>query len=195
MKISDILETEPLSKALRNALIFAHERHLDNLSSWLQLELDSYYSSNSAMSEAITVPEYRTVVGAHYNDFGQRWHLDAEFSFINEMRLREGVSQLEDLRDSRQTCALQDPTLIELIAEHLHVKVSSFHVDRSQITGVLSNIRSELFRKLQEKEVSESGSHSDSEGKKDSIFMLEPNFYGIGIKLLPLWDRVKSRKR
>jgi AbiTii len=195
LKISDILETEPLSKALQRARIFAQERGARDLTSWLQLELDGYYDSNDAMNDSITVPKYRTVVGAHYNDFGQRLQLKSDLAFVNEIRLREGVEALESLKDTRQTVVLQDMQTNELIAQHLEVQVSTFHLDKAQIIGVLSQIRSELFRRVQFLAGS-TPSGRNNEGTKDQeIVMLSPNFYGVGVNLRALWHRVKPSKR
>jgi hypothetical protein len=149
MKLNDILEIEPLSKALQRTLRLAHEHGTNELAMWLQLELGGYYDSNSAMNTSITVPKYRTIVGAHFNIYGQRLQLPHDLSFVNEMRLREGVEALESLRDTRQTVVLQDPTMIGLIAKHLKVEVATFHFDSVELVQVLSQIRTELFSKAQ----------------------------------------------
>ena len=76
MKLNDILETEPLSKALQRALRLAHEHGARGLATWLQLEIGGYYDSNSAIvNNTITVPKYRTIVGTHFNIYGQRLQL------------------------------------------------------------------------------------------------------------------------
>jgi hypothetical protein len=196
LKISQIIETEPLSKALRRALALAQERKADEFARWLQLELDGYDSSNRAMTNSVIVPPYRTVVGAHYNDFGQRFQPPAELWYMNEMRLRNGVESLEALRDSRQTIVLQDMTTIELFAEHLQLQVSTFHFDRAEIVGVLSQIRSELFRQIRTLRSADSDHPQEEPGaKSEEVLMLSPNFWGIGLHLRPLWHRLKPKKR
>lgn len=191
LKISDILETEPLSKALQYARIFAQERGESDLASWLQLELDGYCATNDATNNSITVPKYRTVVGAHYNDFGQRLQLQSDLAFINETRLREGVESLESLKDTRQTLVLQDMKSIELIAQYLKVQVSTFHIDKAQIIGVLSQIRSELFRRMQLVDPTLSGRNDESTNDQE-ILLLSPNFYGIGVNLRALCHRIRG---
>jgi hypothetical protein len=195
LTISQILETEPLSKALRRAVAFVQERNAHELVSWLQLELDGYHSSNKAMTDSVVVPPYRAVVGAHYNEFGQRFQPPAELWFVNEMRLREGVESLESWRDSRQTIVLQDPSTIELFAQHLHIEVATFHFDRAEIIRVLSQIRSELFRQIQAVKGKVSLAQEESGTKNEEVLMLSPNFNGIGIHLRPLWHRLKPKKR
>jgi hypothetical protein len=52
-QIREILEIEPSSEALRRALALRMSASLMNLHKWLQVELDGYYNSNSAMNENI----------------------------------------------------------------------------------------------------------------------------------------------
>ena len=68
MKLNEVLETEPLSKAIQRTLRLAQEYGADELATWLQLEIGGYYDSNSVMNSSVTVPKYRTVVGAHFNN-------------------------------------------------------------------------------------------------------------------------------
>ena len=44
------------------------------------------------MNNSFTVPSYRAVAGARYSAFGQRLQLQPDLSFVNEMRLLEGVA-------------------------------------------------------------------------------------------------------
>lgn len=194
MKLNDILELEPLSKALQRTLRLAHERGAIELAAWLRLEIGGYYDSNSAMNNNITVPKYRTVAGAHFNIFGQRLQLPHNLSFVNETRLREGVEALESLRSSRQTVVLQDPTMIGLIEHRLNVEVATFHFDRSELVQVLSQIRGELFVKAQvlagvepKQKISEAFDHEE-------IMMLKPNIHGIGVDLRAFWRKLTRGK-
>lgn len=190
MKLNDILGIEPLSKALQRTLRLAHEHEASDLATWLQLEIGGYYDSNSAMNSAITVPKYRTIVGAHFNIYGQRLQLQPDLSFINEMRLREGVEALESLKDSRQTVVLQDPTMIGLIAQHLKVEVVTFHFDSVGLVQVLSQIRAELFSKAQVLASTSSRRSIAKSADSEEVIILSPNFYGIGVNLRSLWRRV-----
>jgi len=149
MSLNEILCSEPLSKALQQTLRLALERQATELATWIQLELGGYYDSNGAMNESITVPKYRTVVGSHFTPSGQRLQVQSDLSFVNEMRLREGVAALESLRDTRHTVVLQDPTTIALLAHHLKVQVSTFQFDSSALAQVLSQIRTELVARAQ----------------------------------------------
>jgi AbiTii len=194
MKLNDILEIEPLSKALQRTLRLAHEHGTNELATWLQLELGGYYDSNSAMNTSITVPKYRTIVGAHFNIYGQRLQLPHDLSFVNEMRLREGVEALESLRDTRQTVVLQDPTMIGLIAQHLQVEVATFHFDSVELVQVLSQIRTELFSKAQVFADSLPKQMTAKSADCEEIVMLKPNIHGIGVDLRALWRKATRGK-
>jgi len=145
MKLSEVLEIEPLSKALQCTLRLAQEQRADDLAKWLQLEIGGYYPTNS--HSTITAPKYRAVAGAHLNIFGQRVKVRPGSSSVNEMCLREGVEALESFGDSRQTIVLRIPNHAGLIAEQ--GEAATFHFDPVEVTQVLSQIRSELFRRAQ----------------------------------------------
>lgn len=194
MKLNDILETEPLSKALQRALRLAHDHGASELATWLQLEVGGYYDSNSAMKSTITVPKYRTIVGAHYNNYGRRLQLPHDLSFVNEMRLREGVEALESLRDSRQTVVLQDPTMIRLIASHLKVEVATFHFDSVELVQVLSQIRAELLSKAQVLADAPLERKTANRTDSEEVLMLKPNLHGIGVDLRVLWRKATRGK-
>lgn len=194
MNFNDILEIEPLSKALQRTLRLAHEHGASELATWLQLEIGGYYDSNSAMNSTITVPKYRTVVGAHFNLYGQRLQLQPDLSFVNEMRLREGVEALESIRDTRQTVVLQDPTMIRLIAQHLKVEVATFHFDSVELVQVLSQIRAELFSKAQALANAPSKRKTAKSGDTEEILILKPTIHGIGVDLRALWRKATRGK-
>jgi hypothetical protein len=145
MKLKEVLEIEPLSKALQCTLTLAQEQGANELAKWLQLEIGGYYASNS--HSVIAVPEYRAVAGAHLNIYGQRLKAQPGSSSISEMRLREGVEALESLRDSRQTIVQQVPTVAGWIAQP--DEAATFHFEPVELVQVLSQIRSELSRRVQ----------------------------------------------
>jgi AbiTii len=194
MTLNDVLEIEPLSKALQRTLRLARENGASELATWLQLEIGGYYDSNSAMNSSITVPKYRTIVGAHFNIYGQRLQLQHDLSFVNEMRLRDGVEALESLRDSRHTVVLQDPTMIGLIAQHLKVEVATFHFDSVELVQVLSQIRAELFSKAQVLADAPLKKKTTKSADNAEIVMLKPNIHGIGIDLRALWRKATRGK-
>ncbi len=194
MKLNDVFEIEPLSKALQRTLRLAHENGASELATWLQLEIGGYYDTNSAMNSDITVPKYRTVVGTHFNIYGQRFQVQPELSFVNELRLREGVEVLESLRDSRHTVALQDPTMIGLIAQHMKVEVATFQFDSVELVQILTHIRQELFSKGQVLAGMTSKQMTAKRTSNEEIVMLKPNFHGIGVDLRALWRKATRGK-
>jgi hypothetical protein len=194
MKLNDVLEIEPLSKALQRTLRLAHEQGSSELATWLQLEIGGYYDTNSAMNSSITVPKYRTVVGTHFNIYGQRFQVQPELSFVNELRLREGVEVLESLRSSRQTVALQDPTMIGLIAQHLKVEVAAFQFESIELVQILTHIRAELFTRGQVLAGTTSKVTTAKRADSEEIVMLKPNFHGIRVDLRALWRKATRGK-
>ena len=115
-------------------------------------------------------------------------------SFVNEMRLREGVEALESLRDSRQTVVLQDPTMIGLITHHLKVEVATFHFDSVELVQVLSQIRAELFSKAQVLADAPLKRKTAYRTDSEEILMLKPNLHGIGVDLRALWRKATRGK-
>lgn len=192
MKLNDILESEPLSKALQRTYILAQERKATELATWLQLELGGYYATNNAWSTSTRVPNYRTVTGVHFNAYGQRLQLPPDMLFVNTLYLREPVEVLESLKNTRQTVVVQDPDAIEWIAEHLKVQLATFHFDTVEVVNILSRIRSELISRAQ---VLADAGPEDAKAKsmnEEEVIMLSPNFYGVGINFRALWRRVTS---
>jgi hypothetical protein len=110
MTLNDILEIEPLSKALQRTLRLARESGANEVAAWLQLEIGGYYSTNSAWVESTRVPKYRTVSGLHFNAYGQQLQLPPDMSFFNTLYIREPVEVLESLKDTRQVVVIQDLT-------------------------------------------------------------------------------------
>jgi hypothetical protein len=186
-QIPKILECEPLSKCLQKASYLAHEAGAKDLERWLRLELGGYYGSNSAMQKETVVPEYRTVVGQYADLYGRILCVPADFSFVNETRLRNGVEELEGLMASRDTVMIHDPGTCELIRQHLKVEVYSFRFSAMHLKGVLSAIRIEVGSKLQELKSATIDEKSTFRGEE--IFQLRPNFHGIGVDLRALWRR------
>jgi hypothetical protein len=141
------------------------------------------------MNDNITVPKYGTVVGTHFNAYGQALKVPPNLSFVNHPYLRQGVKVLESLRSSRNTVALQEPKSIELIAQHFQIAVAAFQFETIELVQILTQIRSELLTRGQvfadatskQKITKVKGSHE--------IVMLKPNFHGIGVDLRALWRK------
>ena len=90
------LDKLPLSGSLPRILRVAQEIGDAGLERWVRLELSGYLDSNDAMSDDVEVPEYRTVVGQWKDDRGNVFVIpDQTFAFLNEIRLRQAVIELE----------------------------------------------------------------------------------------------------
>lgn len=190
----ELLSIEPLSKCLQKANCAVEAIGPQELRDWLRLELAGYYSSNKALTEDTVVPEYRTVVGQHVDLYGRVLQISADESFINEMRLREGVEELEGLSESRNTVVLHDATTCELIQKHLGVEVYYFRFSATSLKGIFSAIRSEATDRL-----TRLPQHTALEKVRptpgDEIIQIRPNLYGIGFDLRAMWRKVtKSRE-
>lgn len=194
MKLNDVLEIEPLSKALQRALRFAHEQGASELAAWLQLEIGGYYSTNSAWVESTKVPKYRTVSGMHFNAYGQRLHLEPNVSFVNALYLREPVEVLETLKDTRRVAVVQDLDAIQWIADFLKVEVFTFHFDTVEVVSILSQIRSELLSRTQVLANTPVKQKAGENANTEDILILKPTIHGIGVDLRALWRRARRGK-
>jgi hypothetical protein len=189
----ELLAIEPLSKCLQKVSCAVEASGPQELRDWLRLELAGYYSSNKALTEDTVVPEYRTVVGQHVDLYGRVLQVPSESSFINEMRLRAGIEELEGLADSRNTVVLHDATLCELIQQHLGVEVYYFQFSATSLKGIFSAIRSEAIDRL-----NRLPHHPPFEKVRqtpaDEIIQLRPNIYGIGFDLRAMWRKVTQSR-
>lgn len=193
--IDDILresEHSRMSVCLRKALRLAERTAAKDLSLWCRLELGGYYASNPAMNDDIIVPEYRTVVGQHFDVYGNMLIVPADLSFINEMRMPNGVEELETLVESGDLITVHNPNTCELIKEHLKVQVYAFRFSRVHLIGVLSQIRTQLSDRLEVVRNSGVLAQVSREIKQEEILELRPNLYGIGIDLRALWRRLRG---
>jgi len=187
--ILETIEHSLLSTALRKTLHLAQRSSQKDIERWCKLELGGYFASNPAMGEDIVVPEYRTVVGQHYDIFGRILMLQSDLEFINETRLRNGVEELEALVNTREMVIIHDSHMCDLIKQHLKVEVYSFRFSSVTLTGVLSAIRIELAEKLEKLNKLHIIKDLQVKGKNEEILELRPNFHGIGINLRALWRR------
>lgn len=78
------IEELPLGKALQKTLRVAQELKDNVFEKWIRLELHGYWNTNSALTEEVVVPEYRTVAGYYTDDYGRQLILsDPKAGFIN----------------------------------------------------------------------------------------------------------------
>lgn len=140
--------TMDLSLLLPRLIQIAKTRKNRGLEKWARLELKGYYPDNG-MEKADVVPTYRAVAGQHEDEYGRPLIIsDEKLGFINEMRLRNGIKELEELSKERKTVFMRDPQLIKSIRENLNVDVTRFAFNTISIHGILEAIRMEVIDRL-----------------------------------------------
>jgi uncharacterized protein (TIGR02391 family) len=190
---NDILESvksgKKLSELFPAFLILVKILGNDELIKWTQLEMSSYFNSNSALTDDVTVPEYRIVVGQYYDHFERPLVItDPELNFVNEIRLRNGVSELEKFAEENKFLITQDPTYIKLIKDALNIEVHSFYFSSTSVVGVLEGIRNEFINKLMSmsKEVEDAGKAAGESTHTNlhlSLENLHPLVKSVAVKL------------
>lgn len=179
-----------LKDALAETIRIASQTGDQELETWARLELLGYCEPNSAMTEDVTVPIYRTVPGRWHDRIGRPLRLrDDSLQFINEIRLRSGMSELQELASASGMLAKEIPRMSEVILSHLEVEVEYFVFSPMAVRSVLSAIRTQLEDRLhaldpQPVNVPEGPSHEPGQ-----FLILKPSFYGVGVDLRALWQR------
>lgn len=185
-----IVEEQPLSRSLPAVLRIATAIGDAELASWIKLELMGYFSDNPAMTERITVPEYRSVAGEWRDDYGRRLVVsDPNFGFINEIRLRQGVAELEGITGGTGMLALRLPDISELMRKQLNVEVSLFEFRPSSVSQVLTNVKVHLLDQLAGRREAIAVLPEASTSQESEILQLKPGMYGVSLDLKAIWRR------
>jgi hypothetical protein len=195
-RLLTLVEEQTLSRslpvALRVAIVIADEEW----ASWIRLELMGYLADNPAMKADTVVPEYRGVPGLWYDDYGRALALnDPGLAFINELRLRPGVAELEGIATGTGTLTMRPTEFSEIIRNNLHVEVSVFQFRPSSVSQVLTNIKVRLLDHLASRRGKISALPDIQVPQKTEILQIKPSVYGISIDLKALWRRVFSTKK
>jgi hypothetical protein len=167
----------------------------EELASWIRLELMGYLSDNPAMKDDTVVPEYRGVAGQWFDDYGRVLALeDPNLGFINELRLRSGVAELEGIAGATEMLALRPTEFAQIIRTNLNVEVTTFQFRPSSVSQVLTNIKVHLLDQLAIRREKIKALPSVSIAQSPEIFDLKPSFYGMSIDLKALWRRISGKK-
>ena len=185
---------EALSTVLSSALRLARENEAHALSSWVELELMGYKFGTPSMTGEVVVPEYRTVNGQWYDAFGRQFLVtDPNLAFVNEIRLRDGVAEIERYVTVKGELALPMPDFAEILKRELNVEVYWFRYAPAAIAPILARIRSQLVQWLiscrSQLEISPIKQVASDD---EDVIEIRPNFYGIGINFRALWRRWRS---
>jgi hypothetical protein len=188
------IEELPLGKALQKTLRVAQELKDNEFEKWIRLELHGYWNTNSALTEEVVVPEYRTVAGYYTDDYGRQLVLsDPKAGFINETRLRFGVIEMEGMIGAKGPLAFRAPQFTEIIRDELGVEVTTFNFSPKAVPPVLEAIRTGLFDSLMSRRDKIQGYDIQSEeSRTEDVIQLKPNIYGIGVDLKALWRKLKK---
>jgi hypothetical protein len=188
-------EEQPLSKILPAALRLANSADDEALASWIRLELMGYVPGNPTMRDDTVVPEYRGVGGQWFNEYGRRLVIeDPDLGFINEVRLRQGVAELEGIASATSMLVIQPTEFSELLRRELHVEVSIFRYHPSAINQVLTNIRTRVLDRLAASREKLSAVKDAEVLQEPEVFQLKPSLYGVTVDLKALWQRLWSKK-
>ncbi|MBL4754264.1 MAG: hypothetical protein JKY52_11820 [Flavobacteriales bacterium] len=188
--LEDLRTSEVLSKILPSVLILS--KHLGNstLEKWTELEFNSYFKGNKALTDEVVVPEYRTVPGQYHDIYDRPLIIqDPKLKFVNEYRLRHGVLELEKLSESDKLMSIQDTTFTELIKKNFNVEVNSFTFTSTSIVGILGAIRTNLINELMnlaptvEKQSTQSSNGQEHTTFHNSLMNLHPLLQPVVAKL------------
>lgn len=186
-----LVEEQTLSRSLPTALRVATAISDEEWASWIRLELIGYFADNPAMKVDTIVPEYREVPGLWYDDYGRVLALkNTDIAFINELRLRCGVPELERIATGTGTMAMRPTEFSETLRNNLNVEVSVFRFQPSSVNQVLMNIKIRLLDHLARRDGRISTIPNVQVSHDTELLQLKPNFYGIGIDLKAMWRRV-----
>jgi hypothetical protein len=188
------IEELPLSQSLQKTLRVAQELKDNEFEKWIRLELHGYWNTNSALTEEVVVPEYRTVAGYYTDDYGRQLVIsDPKAGFINETRLRFGVIEMEGMIGAKGPLAFRAPQFTEIIRDSLGVEVTTFNFSPKAAPPVLEAIRTELSGHLMSRKDKLQGHDIESqESRTEDVIQLKPNIYGIGVDLKALWRKFKK---
>jgi uncharacterized protein (TIGR02391 family) len=115
------------------------------------LEINGYFNTNPVYTSEIQIPSYRIVPGQYYDIYNRPLLItDPTLSFINEYKLRYGISEIEGFASSKGLLRIQDSTLTSLINEKLEVEVHSFYFSAKSVAGILDSIRILTLEKMLE---------------------------------------------
>jgi hypothetical protein len=189
-------EERSLDRSLPVVLRIARAIGDEELATWLRLELMGYLAENPAMGNDTVVPEYRTVPGQWYDDYGRPLVLDdANLTFINEFRLRQGAAELQGLATATGSLSVRPMEFSQLIRRELNVEVSVFQFRSASVSQVLANIKLHLLDQLMNRREKIAALPELKKPAESEIIQIKPGIYGVSIDLKALWRRMFRSKK
>jgi hypothetical protein len=190
-----VIEERPLSQSLSRVLQQALLLSDDELSSWVRLELMGYLTGNPSLKSDTIVPEYRSVGGNWYNDWGQMLVIsDPKVEYVNQLRLRDGVAELEGYATATGLLAMRPTEFSEILRKGMKVDVTTFRFRPESVVQVLTNIKVQLLDHVASRRAKLAGLPQADSPKQGDVLQLKPTLYGVGIDLKALWRKMTSNK-
>jgi hypothetical protein len=194
-RLQRIVEESPLSRSMPAVLSAATLIDCDELAAWTRLELIGYYSDNPAMTDAVVVPEYRAVAGNWYDDFGRMFLIDdANLNFVNQLRLRQGVAELEGFATATGPLAVREIDIAAIIRETLKVNVTTFEFPVQGVSQVLANIKVHALDRIAAEKSALAEVVVPELKAEGELLQLRPGFHGVSVDLKVLWRRLFGAK-
>jgi uncharacterized protein (TIGR02391 family) len=138
-----------LSAIIPSVLILAKTINDQELIKWAELELGGYFDHNKALTQDTFVPDFRIVVGEYHDTFDRPLMFeDPKYNFVNQVRLRNTIAELEKLAEKTKLLVIRDSSYLNLIKKNFKVEVESFWFSPTSVLGVLDGIRSNLITRL-----------------------------------------------
>jgi hypothetical protein len=189
--LGDLAES-PLRESLRRAQILAQRSEKPDFAAWCQLELDGYSSFVSSNTRDTVVPVYRTVKGQHTDVTGTPLVVSSGQTFF-EVRLSNGVEELEILPASGDTVAIHDPQMCDLVKQEHNVEVYWYRFSTLQLFSIFSAIRVALWTKLSELDPVEMPQALLI--AREDVMESIPNIDLFGFNLRAFWRRWKGTSK
>ncbi len=194
-RLLTLVAEEPLSHALPVALVAATKVDDSELVGVLEREVAGYVADNPAMSEECVIPKYRAIPGTWFDDYGRRLLVrNPRLGFINEIRLRQGVAELEGYATAAGVLSIREPNYVEVIRSGFDVDVTTFRFQPSSVSQVLANLRVHILGQLEKRRKVLALPHVRNPDFGDEILLLNPQIHGVGVDLKALWRRVFGSK-
>jgi len=145
--MGEIFDKISVTEILEKVLEIAELNNDVNLIKWTHLELEGYFASNKYLTDDVVVPIYRAVPGEHIDNHNRPLIIsNPKLNFINTIRLRESVPELESLYKNNDDMLIRkDPELIKMIKNSLGVSVTQFIINPSVLASLLNSIKQEAI--------------------------------------------------
>jgi hypothetical protein len=107
--------------------------------------------TNQALTDDDEVPKYRTIAGQYVDKYKRPLVITTTgLEFVNEIRMRNGVEELQLFSIKDKILNAQDPNMVEFLKNNFGFDVFAFRFSSVQIVGIISAIRTKFIDWLKE---------------------------------------------